>query len=124
MNDNDGFKQDVDGSRKPETTVSKAFQRKEAAKKFRKEAYQKAKERQQKYLNSPEVKEKIAKRKMEMKLRRKENSHRAADERKIEKRNFLEAKTQEKMKLTAQKDEELQKLIKPALTLIQGGQDN
>lgn len=112
-------------SNNPDQNETKKLSLAERAKRARKEQYEKAKERQRAYLASPEVQKKLQEKKDKLKQIRKEK----ADAMKLQKKTASrEAKkaldadlkaTREKKQV--ERDAELQGMVKPALTLIQGG---
>lgn len=118
---------DSEENQKPSenSLARRALTLKERAKKARKDAYAKAKERQKAYLASPAVKAKIQAKKDQAKLLRQKRH----DEQKAKKSAFTKnIRAQEKSEeilarenQQAIKDESLKKLLKPALTLLQGG---
>lgn len=116
-------------SEQTETKIAKRqehlLSQKERARTMRQAAYQKAKEQKKKYLASPEVQKKLADRKAMLKEQRKAMS---AKQKQSRSQKYQEEKTalssavkESKLKRQDERDEELKKMLKPALTLIKGG---
>ena len=106
----------------PSAVKSSAKSRAQA---LRREAYKRSKERKKAYLASPEVQARIMKQRDLQKSSRQEYTARARLEkstrRKLEAQDVKDANQEfQKAKVSA-RDEELQALVRPALTLLKGG---
>ena len=99
----------------------------ERARLARKEQYKKAKEKQKAYLASPEVQKRLSEKKEALRKIRKEKSDQLRDSRRsanaAAKKSLSEDSKQSRERKQAERDAELKQLVRPALTLIQGGVD-
>ena len=93
----------------------------------RKEQYKKAKEKQKAYLASPEVKKRLDEKKEAFKKLRKEKSGQLRASKRAAnadaKKSLSEDLKKSREKKQAERDQELKEMVRPALTLIQGGAD-
>lgn len=93
----------------------------------RKEQYKKAKERQKAYLASPEVQKRLSEKKEALKKLRKEKSDQLRANKRVAnsaaKKSLSEDLKKSREKKQSERDAELKELVRPALTLIQGGAD-
>lgn len=97
----------------------------ERARIARKEQYTKAKAKQKAYLASPEVQKRLAEKRDKMRQMRKEKSDQIKSKKKAEnsaaKKSLSEDSKNARLERQAARDIELQQMVRPALTLIQGG---
>lgn len=91
----------------------------------RKEQYQKAKLKQKAYLASPEVQKRLSEKRDKIKQMRKERANQMKSRRREDnseaKKSLSEDARNTRLAKQAERDQELLQMVRPALTLIQGG---
>ena len=112
---------DENGESQPAKKLSMA----ERVRIARKEQYQKAKLKQKAYLASPEVQKRLSEKRDKLKEMRKERANQMKSRRREDnsaaKKSLSEDAKNARLAKQAERDQELLQMVRPALTLIQGG---
>ncbi|MCX6118024.1 MAG: hypothetical protein NT027_10815 [Proteobacteria bacterium] len=115
----------IDCESKEQALASASLKRKMRQREMYKIAYEKAKARQKEYLARPDVIEKNKLRKENLKSQRKKLSQKSKESRnrgnEVLKESLKQSMEELRTHKQAERDQELLKKIKPALTLLQGG---